>query len=139
MTGHDLNVVLDDALKTAIYFLEKSGEFYPFAVVKTHQCEIHHVQIWPEDEKPPSDQVIALLHSQLSKRAMNGDYMVTVITANICLADKERGNVTDAIRAEIESNDAPPVTCYLPYSLRAGVLTLGTLIAEKGNPIIFAK
>jgi hypothetical protein len=44
-----------------------------------------------------------------------------------------------AIRVQIEHADAEPVTCYLPYHLKDGVLERGELSVVAGESLVFGK
>jgi hypothetical protein len=138
MTRIDMDAVLDESIKTAVHFLEKFGEFFPFAVAKARNGEIRHVQTRGEDERPSSNEVIEVLHRALKTAAQEGEYRTTALVSDFRLRDRNSGKVTDAIRVELEDAEAQPVICYLPYVRVDNALKLGEIKAEKGKSIVFA-
>jgi hypothetical protein len=132
-----MDAVLDESIKTAVQFLEKYGEFFPFAVVKTSDGQITHVQTWGHNERPSAQEVIQELFSGLKHGAGDGSYRTTALVSDVRLRDKECGASTDAIRVEIEDAEARPVTCYLPYSRTLGGVNAGDITAENGDSRVF--
>ncbi|MGK6321438.1 hypothetical protein [Sphingomonas sp. DT-204] len=139
MSRQDMDLLLSDGINTAVYFLEKSGEFYPFGVVKTKLGEIRHIQVLAEDSRPISSSVSESLKISLRQGGSTGDYETVAIVSNVEIADRETGNKSDAISVEIDDIIVDPVLCYIPYKIEDGVLVLGDIKAGVGNRIAFAQ
>jgi hypothetical protein len=134
----DMDSVLDEGIRTAIFFLEKNSEFFPFAVALSRQGEIRHVQGYTGEEQPASPKVIELLQRGLKADASSGFIMCCGVITDVRLRHRDTGESSDAIRVEIEHAAANPVTCYLSYHLEAGKVVHGDITAEFGETVIMA-
>jgi len=74
MSRQDMDLILSDGINAAVHFIEKSGEFFPFGVVKTSKGEIRHIQAMMEDVRPSSDSVCEVLKISLKGGGIAGDY-----------------------------------------------------------------
>jgi hypothetical protein len=97
MSRQDMDLVLSDGINAAINLIEKSGEFFPFGVVKTSTGEIRHIQAMMEDARPTSDSVSEVLKISLRDGGIAGDYDTVAIVSNVGITDKETGHKMDAI------------------------------------------
>ncbi len=70
MAHPDMDALLDESLRAAIYFLEKNGEFFPFGVNMSADGKIRHAQGYTGDEHPPSQEVIDILLMGLKQGRM---------------------------------------------------------------------
>jgi len=139
MSRQDMDLVLSDGVETAVHFLEKNGEFFPFGVVKTNKGEIRHIQAMMESARPTSDSVSEILRASLKEGGIIGDYDTVAILSNVGLTDKETGKEVNAISISIDDKSADPILCYIPYELGRGSPILGEIKAGVGDRIAFAK
>ena len=137
MSKDNMNFVLNDAVDTALHFLGKSGEFFPFGVVISNDNKLRHVQGWTGEEQPLSDEVISCLIQGMQQQVQKGEYLTTAIVSDVRTRQHESDLVTDAIRICIEDKDSDPVTCYLPYSVSNATILPGDMTYERGETLIF--
>ncbi|MCW4463816.1 hypothetical protein OK349_19090 [Sphingomonas sp. BT-65] len=137
MSRQDMDLVLSDGINTAVHFIEKSGEFFPFGVVKTNKGEIRHIQAMLEDPRPTSDSVCEVLKVSLREGGIAGDYNTVAIVSHVELTDKETGHMVDAISISIDDKSSSPILCYVPYELNHGVPIIGDIKAGAGSRIAF--
>ena len=136
MAHPDMDTLLDEGLRAAIYFLQKNGEFFPFGVTMSPSCRITHVQGWTGDEHPLSKEVIDVLLRGFTAGAERGEYKATALICDVRVSlDAE--TTTDAISVGIEHLDDEPVTCLLPYSKNGESFEFGELVAERGDRRVF--
>jgi hypothetical protein len=133
-----MDQVLSDGLSTALHFLEKSQEFFPFAVARTREGEIRHVNVGTESDRPKSDRVIDLLRASLRASAEQKEITCAAIFSDVKFTDVKTGKVSDAIRAEIDDADDASVTCYLPYRLAGSGVETDGVVGEQRIGGIFA-
>lgn len=138
MSRQDLDLVLNEGLTTAAKFIEKSGEFYPFGVVKTQSGEIRHIQVLVEESRPASSIVSEMLRTSLSQGGRAGKYETVAIVSNVEITDRETGRKTDAICVEIDDKNSEPILCYVPYEMEDEIPNLGDIRATSGTKIAFA-
>jgi hypothetical protein len=139
MSRQDMDLVLSDGIDTAVHFIEKNGEFFPFGVVKTRMGEIRHIQAMMEDARPASDSVSEALKVSLREGGIAGDYDTVAIVSNVEITDKETGHILDAISVSIDDESSAPILCYVPYKIQHGVPILGDIKAGIGTRIAFAQ
>ncbi|MEM6857037.1 MAG: hypothetical protein AAF559_04125 [Pseudomonadota bacterium] len=89
MSRKDIDAVLNDGISAAVHFIEKSGEFFPFGVVKTIAGEIRHIQTLMPDALPTSDTVSEALETSLKEGADIGEYNTVAIVSNVEVTDKK--------------------------------------------------
>ena len=109
MSRPDMDLVLSDGINTAVHFIEKNGEFFPFGVVKTNKGEIRHIQIMAENARPASDSVSESLKMSLREGGISGDYCTVAIVSNVEITDGETGHKMDAIRVSIDDECSDPI------------------------------
>lgn len=139
MSRQDMDLILNDGVNTAVHFIEKNGEFFPFGVVKTKKGEIRHIQAMTEDSRPTSNSVSEFLRVSLKKGGMAGDYDTVAIVSNVGITDRETGHLTDAISIAIDDKNSNPILCYIPYEIEHGIPVLGDIKSGAGSRIAFAE
>lgn len=132
-----MDLVLSDGINTAVHFMEKSGEFFPFGVVKTNKGEIRHIQAMLEDIRPTPDRVSEVLGESLKEGGVAGHYDTVAIVSNVGITDRETGRVVGAISVLIDDKNSSPILCYVPYEIENGVPILGDIKAGAGARIAF--
>jgi hypothetical protein len=137
MAHTDMDALLDEGLRTAIYFLEKNGEFFPFGVTMSPDGKVNHAQGYTGDEQPPSQQVIDHLLAGMKQGAAKGDYRATALVCDTRVSTPG-GPVQDAVSVTIEHHSEEPVTCYLPYTSNKGKFDFGELFAGWAERCVFA-
>ena len=132
-----MDEILNDGINTAAHFIEKSGEFYPFGVVKTSSGEIRHIQVLTNEIRPASSSVSESLKTSLRQGGSTGDYETVAIVSHVELTDRDTGVKSDAISVEIDDRTTDPILCYIPYRMEHGVPILGDVKAGPGGRIAF--
>ena len=128
--------LLDNAVKAAIHFLEKNGEFYPFGVALRPDGRIALVASYDGKEHPKSDEVLALLYPGLKQGVRKDEYRAVAIVTDMKIRKTPSDEPKDALRIQIEHPNAAPVACYLPYRLEAGKFVQGELTAGPAKPLV---
>ena len=136
MAHPDMDLLLDEAIRAAIYFLEKNGEFFPFAITMSQSGEITHVQGYVGEEHPPSQDVIDLLQDGLKQRGANGELRATALISDVRVSLPD-GGAQDAVSVTVEHQDDEPVTGYLPYTKDGEGFGYGDLFAERAPRLVF--
>ena len=134
-----MDLILSDGINTAVHFIEKNGEFYPFGVVKTIEGEFRHIQALSENTFLTSDKISELLKDSLKEGGSAGKYEAVAIVKNIEITEKETVNKSDAISISIDSKDDNPILCYIPYRIEHGLPVLGDIKAGIGIRIAFTQ
>ena len=132
-----LDTLLTEGVNLAISFLDKNGEFFPFAIVLTNHGEIRHVQAGMNEEQPTSDDVISFLQNGLRESINEGGYCSIAIVSDVKLRDRDTGDENDAIRVDIEDQASSPITCYVPYLFSEGILETKDVISVAGKSFVF--
>lgn len=136
MAHPNMDALLDEGMQTAIHFLEKNGEFFPFGVTMAPDGSLAHAQGYTGDECPPSQEVIDLLLRGFNTGAASGDYKSTALISDVRITlDGE--TKSDAISVTVEHVDDQPVTCFLPYTKSNGTFEFGEIVAERAERRVF--
>ena len=137
MSREDMNEVLDDGVQTAIHFLQKSGEFFPFGVFKLRrEATPRHIYAWDgKDVRPESGELIDKLRLQLRRSLSQSEIICSAIISDVQFKDMATGVESDAIRAEIESGDSGSIVCFLPYRISNSQVEIGEIVAQQGNSV----
>lgn len=123
---NDLDLLADRALSAAQHFLEKNGEFYPFAMTLHDDGVPAMVGAEPGEGKfPSSTSVLDLLYEGVA--AQRDDIRAAAFASDVAT------ELGDAVRAEIEHRDGGlAIALLLPYR-RKGLrkrFEFGELVAE---------
>jgi hypothetical protein len=127
--------MLEEALNVASYFLQKSGEFFPFAVALEAGGGLRNVEGFPGGEQPPSVEVLAIIEAGIAQGAATGEFLGAAFVSDVRIVIE--GKKTDAVRVQIEHCGMPAVVAFLPYSLGNGQVAEGSLLFEKGDARCF--
>ena len=131
-----MEALLTEGIQTATHFLNKSREFYPFAVALTPAGKITHVSTWDGDDHPASNEVLTLLCQALKQGVRSGAYRSVAIVSDVKIRSRPSDHPQDAVCVHIEHPAAAPVACYLPYKFESGTIVPGELSAEPANPLV---
>lgn len=137
MSRQNMDLVLNDGINTAVNFLEKNGEFFPFGVVKTKTDGIRHIQVMMDESRPASSNVSEYLAASLKEGGLLGSYTTVAIISDVKITDKENGHKHDAISVSIDDENSDPILCYVPYRIEEGIPILGEIKAGIGTRIAF--
>ena len=134
-----MDVLLTEAMQAAQFFLEKNGEFFPFAVTLAPDCRLNHAQGYTGSNQPDVAEIRTLLERGLSEGAMHGRYRAVAVVSNVTV--RSEAGATDAIRVHLEHSDGRCVVCFLPYGEStpgAGATGpwYGQVYAEQGEPFV---
>ena len=140
MNRKDLDPLFDEAVKVAQFFLDKSGEFFPFAVTLSREGKQTHVQGWTGNEQPSSDEVISLLKGGFAQSVAHGELRATALVVDVRVSRDGHGPKTDAIRVTLEHEDGSAIHCFLPYAKSwLGKLKYGEVFASPTEASVFVK
>lgn|SRR5262245_16774128 len=135
--AEDSERVLNEAIDVACFFLQKSGEFFPFAVVMHPLGEIKHIEGYTGEEHPVAVSLVDLLAAALQEDADAGVISCAAIVSDVRL--KSDGPTTDAISIHLEHVAEEPMRCYLPYSWQNAILETGELVGKSTKALVFTK
>lgn len=132
----DYDALLAALLPFAEQMLKKYGEFYPFAATVGTTGEVSLSAAYDGDEKPPSEDLIALL-----AQAFQGEARIAKIRATgICYDGRvvRDGKKVDAIIISLEHVSGNAIVTCLPYSKGLfGKYGFGEMTAAAEEPKIF--
>jgi hypothetical protein len=134
-----MDLLLNEGISTALHFIEKRGEFYPFGVVKTKFGEIRHVQVLGEATSATPNSASDSLRTSLKKGGAAGDYETVAVVSLVDLTDRETGDRQDAISIEIDDKASNPILCYALYKMQNGSPVIGDIKAGVGKRLAFAR
>jgi len=115
--NQSLDVLLSEAANLAIAFIEKSGEFYPFAVVVSKSGKSKHLQGWSMERVASSDAILLQLKDAIRNDIRTGDCVAVAIVSSVRLFDRETSETFDTIQVEMEELNGQPVTCFIPFAV----------------------
>lgn len=75
--------MIDDLIRQAAYFLQESGEFYPFALYADGHQQIRNISFFTKDEFPAADEVLKELEALVLSGLKAGQYKAAVIGVNV--------------------------------------------------------
>ena len=133
----EMDIILDEGLQAALPLLEKNGEFFPFALAMSLAGDIRIVAGYTGDEHPESNDVIDVLRQGLRKDARKGKIKTSAIVSDVRVRAEVPGDMTDAIRVQIEHVDGAPVACFQEYRLRRKKVEQGKLTAQDDDSHVF--
>jgi hypothetical protein len=138
MSREDWNLLLRTAAEAAISFLEKGGDFLPFAFAIDSQGGLSLVAV---DFRDDGTELIEQLRAALKGQAAQGRYRGVAVANDVEIVDPTTQKQTKAIRVELEHRDLEPITWYLPYRRARGEFQYGDAngegIMQEGERIIF--
>lgn len=74
-----LQVMLDDLIRQAAYFLEETGEFHPFGLYADANQQIRNISFFTKDEFPPAEEVLKGLEDLVLAGLKAGQYKAALI------------------------------------------------------------
>ena len=84
-----LQVMLDDLIRQAAYFLEETGEFHPFGLYADPHQQIRNISFFTKNEFPPADEVLKGLEDLVLAGLKAGQYKAAVIGVHVHAAAPE--------------------------------------------------
>lgn len=131
--NQSLNGLLSEASNLAIALIEKSGEFYPFAVVVSKSGKSKYLQGWTMEEVASSDAILSQLEEAIRNDIRTGDCVAVAIASNVQLFDRETRKTFDTIQVELEELNGQPVTCFIPYEVEQNRVETNEVRAVAGE------
>jgi hypothetical protein len=136
----DCEELLGATIPFAEQCLARYGEFYPFGATMLPSGEIALASAQPDDEKPESAEVIALLEGGMRLAAAQGQCKATALVYDVRIAPPGKTQTQDAIAVRLDHRDGYSVIVFFPYALSAnGVPELDAPFASSGANAIFAQ
>lgn len=138
-TRDDMNAVCRTATDLAFERIAKRGGFIPFAVVIAREGDVRFVALGDDLVDGKGERGLATLRKRLRAGAKKGEYKATAIASDVRVRLDENGEVTDAIRIEVEHVEDEPITCCLPYRRKEKAVEQHIdPYLEPGDKIVFA-
>lgn len=100
MTDQHYQRLLDSLIAQAKYFLEESGEFYPYGSVIDADLKIKPIGYYSEVEYPESTEVLNQLETAVRAGLKNGKYLAAIIGVNVLI--NSDGNVTTEKKSALQ-------------------------------------
>jgi hypothetical protein len=110
-----MNLVCRTAGDFAFQQIEKHGDFIPFAVVIGGDGGLRFVALGEDQVQDGGQKDMEKVRKILRAGAKKGEYNVTAVVSDVRVRLEKSGEVTDAIRVEVEHAEDEPITCILPY------------------------
>lgn len=113
-----MNQILHTAADLAFELIEKNGEFVPFAVVIDRENELRMIALGDDQLEDDGEKDLAKVREILIDFATKGELLTSAVISDVRVRMDESGEVTDAVRVEIEHAEDQPITVILPYRLK---------------------
>jgi hypothetical protein len=111
----DMNLVCRTAGDFAFQQIAKYGDFIPFAVVIDREGGLRFVALGEDQVEDGGPKDLAKVRNILRAGAKKGEYVATAVASDVRVRLEDNGEVTDAVRVEVEHISDEPTTCILPY------------------------
>src|SRR5688500_18754236 len=115
MAKADLEELMNALVPFAQQMLAKAGEFYPFGVSMDVGGKIALATADTGEEKPASEQLIAMMTAGFQQGAREGRLKAAGICYDVRVTPPGSDKKTDAICAKIEHADGEALVAYVPY------------------------
>jgi len=115
MAHPDLDELLNAVLPFAQQMLSDHGEFFPFGSAMTVDGKIEELAAFTGDERPSSEELIALLTRGLRQKATAGEIRAAAICYDVRTIPPGHSEKTDAVCVSLEHQDGETADVYLPY------------------------
>ena len=134
----NFEAMLSFLLEYAQIMLRDEGDFYPFGAGMSPEGDMLAANTETASETPAPHEVIASLHTVLSRQAARGEIDTAGICMDVDIRPPDSEESTAAICVELEHRDGEALEVYLPYSLdEKGTVTYGEMFALPGEQVIF--
>src|SRR5262249_7615128 len=100
--GDDMNLVCRTAADFAFQQVGKHGDFLPFAVAIDGDGSLCFVRLGEDQVEDGGEKDLAKVRKILRAGAKKGKYNVTAVASDVRVRMEESGEITDAIRIEVE-------------------------------------
>jgi hypothetical protein len=111
----EMNNILRIAGDFAFEQISKHGDFIPFAVVLAKEGDLRFIQLGEDIVTDGGKEDLAAVRRILLAGAKKKEYRATSLVSDIRYSMADTGEITDAVRVEVEHIDDIPITCILPY------------------------
>lgn len=101
-------------------FLQKNGEFFPFASVMLQNNEIEMIATHNGDEHPESQTVINDLNEILIKGANEGINKATCLVYMSMISNTETNEKFDVVSFNLDHKDNYSIIVVFPYTIETG-------------------
>lgn len=134
----EMNHLLRTAADLALEQIEEHGEFVPFAVVLAQGDELRLIALGDDELQDDGEKDLTKIRDILLGISKNEEFVATAIISDVRVRMEESGEVTDAVRVEIEHAEDQPITVILPYRLENSVVEQHIEpYTEPGERIVF--
>jgi hypothetical protein len=130
---NQIEIVLNNIVSQARFFLNDAGEFYPFGTVIKKDGQLSPVSAYLGTEHPESLEVFKFLAESLKERIRRDEALVVGIGLDVFYSPREDVGKVDALKVMILTKEGNSVDYYLPYHKQNGQYTFGEIITEEGS------
>jgi hypothetical protein len=133
----DCETLMSSVLPFAKKMLDENGEFYPYGAAMRADKGIISVANYDGQEHPQSVDVIDGLKKIFVAGGTSGEFMATALISDVRVTLPSDNTKSDAISVSLDHREGYSVVVFFPYKLEKGVVTVGTVFAQKGKGDIF--
>lgn len=112
--------LLDFIIRHAAYFLEESGEFFPFGGTVGADNALRAAAAYPPEEQPDTQRVVDLLNEAFDKGLAGGQYKMVGLGIDVELPEDWLGERLSAVQVLLRDADGPAGEYHLPFFKDAG-------------------
>jgi hypothetical protein len=112
--------LLDFIIQHAAYYLEESGEFFPFGGTVGADKHLRAAAVFPNDEQPGSQEVVDMLNEAFDKGLADGQYKMVGMGIDVVLPENWLGEQLSAVQILLRDLEGPMGEYHLPYFRDAG-------------------
>lgn len=135
----EMDLLLQEGVRTACDLLEKHGRFVAFSVELGHDGQVRPTVAHTGVDQPYADAHMMLTRVVLRFRAGRGEFRAVALVSDERLLEAYEGGPREAIRVQVEHTEAAPVVCRVHFTLAGGKVEPGETISEAGKPQIFIR
>lgn len=115
-------------------------ELFPFAATLSASGEIAHVPGFTGSERPPTEELIALLEAGFREGAARGELVATALLCDVLVVPPGKSERQDAIAVRLDHRDDYSIVVLFPYVIaESGALTVDEPFATAGAGAIFPR
>jgi len=122
--------IRDLCLEQAKYFLENSGEFYPFGVILLPDGSLKPISVSIGEEYPDPNELITMLKNEIQKRLSTTEIIAGGIGVDVFIKSPKDGVSLSAIEVKAIDKEGAKIAWYLPYFLQGKNVFYQDLIEE---------
>ncbi len=136
MAHPDLDLLLNDVLRTAKRRLERSAELVPFGCALGSDGQMLAVSSYP-GEGGSAEASVGLLERALQGQALTGGIRAAAVCREVRIVPPGGTCETHALCARLEHRDGTVLRYFLPYQRAASAYAYGEPFATPAESLLF--